>query len=143
MTTPVKQSVLPDFETVERRFRRMFEGMSFMPTLMPVMPAADVYETPGEYVVEVEVPGYDEPELGLEVSDHTLTISGQRKETKDETDKTFRLHERLERTFERTFTLPTEIDSEHITAKFGKGVLEVHAPKLAVTSPRKVEISKS
>jgi HSP20 family protein len=143
MTIPVKQTVLPDFETMERRFRRMFEGLSFMPTLMPVTPAADVYETPEEYVVEVEVPGYEERELGLEVSDHTLTLSGLRNETKDESDKTFRLHERLERTFERTFTLPPEIDSEHITAEFGKGVLKVHAPKLAVSSPRKVAISKS
>lgn len=143
MSTLLKQSGLPDFETMERRVRRMFEGMSVLPTMMPVVPAADVYETQNEYVVEVEVPGYEERELELEVSDHTLTVSGLREETKEESEKTFRLHERLERTFERTFTLPPEIDSEHITAKFSKGVLKVHAPKLVITSPRKVEISKS
>ncbi len=143
MMTPVKQSILPDFETMERRLRRIFEGMSVMPAFLQAAPAADVYETQKEYVVEVEVPGYEEKELELEVSDHTLTVSGLREETKEEREKTFRLHERLEHTFERTFTLPPEIDSEHITAQFTKGVLKVHAPKLVVTSPRKVEISKS
>ena len=64
-----------------------------------------------------------------------------REEEKDENDKTFRLHERLEREFERTFVLPAEIDTEHVTARFVKGVLEVHAPKLSIPESRKIPIS--
>jgi len=140
MATLVKQSLFPEFETMERRFRRMFEGTPLTAFVPTVLPAADVYETPKEFVVELEVPGYTEEQLGIEVSDHLLTIVGKREETK-ETAKTYRLQERLERTFKREFRLPPETDGEHVTAHFEQGVLEVHAPKLATVKPHKVEIS--
>ena len=135
MATLVKQPLLPDFDVMERRLRRMFEG--------PLAPAADVYETPEELVVELEVPGYEEEELGLEVSDHMLTITGAHEQTAEEIDKTFRLHERIGGAFERTFMLPPEIDGERVTATFEKGLLKVHAPKAEAARPRKIAISKS
>jgi HSP20 family protein len=137
MTTMLKWSPFQDLDSMERRMRRMFEESGFAPTLLP---AADIYETDEEIVLEVEVPGYDEKELGIEVSDHRLTIKGERKETKEQKEKAFRLHERLERAFERRFRLPAEADTEHIEAKFAKGVLEVHAPKLSVSKPQKIAI---
>ena len=82
-----------------------------------------------------------EEELTLEVSDHSLTIKGTREELKDENDKTFRLHERLEREFERTFAFPPEVDTEQVTAGFVKGVLEVRAPKLSIPESREIPIS--
>jgi HSP20 family protein len=143
MPTLVKQSLLPEFETMERRFRRMFEGMPLMPAFLPATaatPAADVYETEREVVVEVEVPGYEQQELGLELSDHTLTVKGTRSELTDEREKNFALHERLEHTFERTFVLPREIDAEHVSAEFKKGVITVHAPKLPAARQRTVPL---
>ena len=110
---------------------------TFVPT---VLPAADVYETPREYVVELEVPGYKHKELAIEVSDHTLTVSGTRNEKTKETEKAYRLQERLERTFKREFRLPQEVDREHVTAQSEQGVLEVHAPKLAPAKTHTVEI---
>ena len=140
MTTMLKWSPFQDLDSVERRMRRMLGEVGFAPTLLP---AADIYETDDEFVVEVEVPGYEEAELGIEVSDHRLTIKGQRRESKEKTERAFRLHERLEREFERRFELPAEADTKHVQAKFIKGVLEVHAPKLAVSKPQKIEITKS
>ena len=134
MATLVKQPLLPDFDVMERRLRRMFEG--------PLAPAADVYETPEELVVELEVPGYEEKELGLEVSDHMLTIFGTHEETTEEVKKTFRLHERLGGRFERTFMLPPEIDGERVTATVEHGLLKVRAPKVEGSLPRKIAISK-
>jgi HSP20 family protein len=141
MTTLVKQSLFPEFESLDRRFRRMFEGTPLTAFVPNVLPAADIYETPMEFVVELEVPGYTEQELGIEVSDHTLTITGTRAETKQEAEKTYRLQERLERTFKREFRLPPGTEGERVTAQFEHGVLEVHAPKLATVKPRKVPIA--
>jgi HSP20 family protein len=142
MTTLVRHSLLPELDAMERNVRRMFEGIPVMPVFVPPLsPAADVYETPEEVVVELEVPGFEENELGLELSDHRLTITGRREEVKQEIDKAYRLHERLERTFERTFTLPPEIDGAKVNAEFEKSVLRVHAPKLAAAQPRTIEIS--
>ena len=140
MTTTVKWSPLHELDSMERRMRRMLDEVGFTPVLLP---PTDVYETDDEYVVELEVPGFEKEELGIEVSDHSITVKGERKEAKEQKEKEFRLRERLERTFERRFVLPLEADTEHVQAKFVKGVLEVHTPKLAVSKPKKIEITKA
>jgi HSP20 family protein len=140
MATTLKWSPLRELDSMERRMRRMLDEVGFTPVLLP---AADVYETNDEYVVELEVPGFERQELGIEVSDHQLTVKGERKEAKEQKEKAFRLRERIEREFERRFELPPEADTEHVEAKFVRGVLEVHAPKLAISKPKKIEITKA
>jgi HSP20 family protein len=124
---------------MERRMQRLFDDVGFGPAALP---AADVYETPREFVVELEVPGFAENDLGLEIIDHTLVVRGEVKQEKEEDERTFLLHERLERTFERRFFLPEQADTEKLTATFREGVLELHAPKVAATKPRKIAIGK-
>ena len=125
MTTLVKWTPFRELDLMERRMRRMLEDVGFGPITMP---AADIYETPTEFVVELEVPGFEEQELKLEVTDHTLTVTGEAQaETKKEDEKTFILHERLARAFERRFQLPVDADTEKLAAKFDGGVLEIHA----------------
>jgi HSP20 family protein len=137
MTTLTRWMPFRELDTMERRMRRMFDDIGFGPFIVP---AADYYETDRDFVIELEVPGFEEKELGIEVSDHTLTIKGERKEETDEREKAFRFHERLEKTFERQFYLPQEADTEHVKATFAKGVLKVLAPKAPEAEPRKVPI---
>jgi HSP20 family protein len=137
MTTLVKWAPFRELDPLERRMRRLFDDIGFGPMTIP---AADVYETPEEFVFELEVPGFEEKEIGLEVIDHTLTITGEVEKTKEQKEKTFLLHERLEKTFERRFHLPETADTEKLTATFIKGVLEIHAPKLVAPKPRKIPI---
>ncbi len=137
MTTLVKWTPFRELDLMERRMRRMLEDVGFGPF---VLPAADIYETPEEFVVELEVPGFEERELGIEVSDHMLTVTGERKEAKEEKEKTFLLHERLEKLFERRFQLPTDADTKKVTAIFKEGVLEIHAPKMVEAKARKIPI---
>jgi HSP20 family protein len=137
MTTLTRWMPLTELP-IERRMRRMLDDIGFGPFMVP---AADFYETDHDFVIELEAPGFDEKELGIEVSDHTLTIEGARKtQTVEEPEKTFRSHERLEKTFERQFYLPPEADTTHVTAKFTKGVLEVHIPRAPEAKPLKVPI---
>lgn len=140
---PVLEKLSPfrDIDLIERRMRRMFSDIPF-PFMPALTPAADVYETDGEFVVELEVPGYEEKELDIEVSDHMLTIRGAREEEIEKKEKALRLHERLEATFERRFELPVETDSEHLSAIYSKGVLTLHVPKTVQLQPRKIEIAK-
>jgi len=137
MTTIVKWAPFQDLDVFERRMRRMLEDWGVAPAPLP---AADVYETEKELVVELDVPGYEEKELSLQVTDHMLTIKGERKAEKEEKDRSFYLHERLEKHFERRFTLPTEADTARIDATFHTGVLEVHIPKIEQATARTIEI---
>jgi HSP20 family protein len=137
MTTIVKWAPFQDLDVIERRMRRMLEDWGVAPAALP---AADMYETEKELVVELDVPGFEEKELALEVSDSTLTIKGERKMEKEEKEKSFYLHERLEKHFERRFKMPPEVDLDHVEAKFHTGVLEVHVPKIEQAKARKIEI---
>ena len=82
--TITRWTPLRELDLMERRMRRMLEGLGLAPALLP---AADVVETPGEFVLELDVPGYEEKELEIEISDHTLTITGERTEVKEEKDR--------------------------------------------------------
>lgn len=140
MATLVRWSPFRELETMERRMRRMFDEFEPSGLAGMSMPAADIYEEGDEYVVEVDVPGYDEADLEIEVTEHTLCIKGERREEKEETDKAFQLKERLERHFERRFVLPEEADLDALRAKYEKGVLQVRAPKSSSAEPRRIEI---
>ena len=137
MTTLVKWAPFGDLDLVERRMRRMLEDFGVAPAQVP---AADVLETEKELIVKLDAPGFDETDLSLEVTDHQLTVKGEKTEEKEQKDTTFHLRERLENRFERTFTLPGEADVEHVGAQFRKGVLEVHVPKLEQPKPRSIAI---
>jgi HSP20 family protein len=135
-----KWTPFTELDSMERRTRRLFEEIGFVPVLAP---AADVYETDEEFVVELEAPGYEEKELSVEVSDHTVAIKGAHAKKTEEKTREFALHERVELEFERRFILPPEADTEHMKAVFTRGVLEVHAQKLQAAKPKKVQIAKS
>ena len=135
----VRWSPFRELEAMEQRMRRLFPEARLEETPLP---AADVYETEGAVVVEVEVPGYEESELTIEVSDHTLSVKGERAEEKEEKEKTFHRHERLVRSFERRFEIPPEADADKLEASFAKGVLKIAAPKLPEAKPRAIAIAK-
>jgi HSP20 family protein len=137
MTTLVRWTPFREFDLMERRMRRMLEDVGFGPTAVP---AADVYETPDEFVVELEVPGFVERDLGIEITDHTLIIKGAVTHAKEEEKRDFLLRERLEKTFERRFMLPNEADTKKLTAAFDNGVLAIHTPKTPRVGARKVAI---
>ena len=112
-----------DLELLDRQFNWLLKPLPFEPATTP---AADVYENGDEIVVELEVPGYEQDELNVEVSDHTLAISGHREQKAPDE---LRLNERKTSTFERRFALPANTDIAHLAATYGKGVLTLHIPK--------------
>jgi len=127
-----------DLELMDQRMRRVF------PALLPtVTPATDITESKDEFVFELEVPGYEEKELDVEVGDHVLTVAGRREVEKESTEKEVRLHERLESAFARSFQLPPDTDPEHLKASYGKGILTLRVPKTSRPKPLKVPIAKA
>jgi HSP20 family protein len=132
-------SPFPEFEAMERRMRRFFDEFGPAPATLP---AADVYETEGDYVFELEVPGFEEKQLTVQVSDHTLAVKGERAKSTEEKGKAFHLRERLATQFERRFELPPEVVGDKVFAEFDAGVLTVHAPKEKAAEPRQVAIGK-
>ncbi|MCW3477176.1 Hsp20/alpha crystallin family protein [Limobrevibacterium gyesilva] len=106
-------------------------------------PSLDVSETDSAYVINAEVPGMDEKDIELSLTDDMLTIKGEKKsETKDEAK---RLSERFYGRFERRIPLGSDIDRDKVTAEFKNGVLSITLPKnpTAAAQARRISISKS
>ena len=106
-------------------------------------PAVDVAETEKEFQITAELPGIDEKNLDVTVSNGVLTIKGEKQEEKEEKDKNYYLSERRYGSFQRTFQLPDGVDQNKIAANFEKGVLRVTLPKTAeaVTQQKKIPIA--
>jgi HSP20 family protein len=133
------------FESFQREIDRMFDGfgrgwgsparnwLSRAPFENGSwsMPAVDVAEKDGAYEITAELPGIDEKDVELGISNGVLTIRGEKSEEKEDTRKDYRLSERVYGSFERSFALPEDVDSEKIEASYRKGVLTVKLPKRA------------
>jgi HSP20 family protein len=104
-------------------------------------PVANISETDGEYLIKAELPEIDRKDVHVSVDGGRVTISGERKMDKEEEDATQHRIESFYGTFSRSFSLPSDVDEEKITAKSENGVLKVHLPKTKVTMPKPIEIS--
>ncbi len=95
------------------------------------MPAVDVTETENGYEVVAELPGTDEKNIEVKVANGILTISGHKREEKEEKKKDYYVRERRFGSFERAFQVPDGVDLDKVEASFKKGVLTVTLPKTA------------
>jgi HSP20 family protein len=92
-------------------------------------PAVDIVEKDNAYQITAELPGLDEKNIEVKVSNGTLTIRGEKQEDKEEKKKGYYLRERHFGSFERHFRIPDGVDADKIDASFKKGVLTVTLPK--------------
>ncbi len=105
------------------------------------MPAVDIYETDDDVIVKAELPGVKKDEIGVEVKGGVLTLRGERKHEKEVKEESYHRVERSYGTFLRSFTLPTTVEEDKVTAKLADGVLEIHLPKKAEAKPKQIKIA--
>ncbi len=134
------------FEEMQRVMDRFFEEF---PKIWPATisnemftPAVDISETDKSYEFEIELPGMKREDVQIEVNDGILTVSGEKQEEKQEDKKGYKKIERSYGKFERSFSLPADIDDKNISAKFENGLLNISIPKSpeAKSAKRKIEI---
>jgi HSP20 family protein len=103
-------------------------------------PAFEVKETKDGFVFKADVPGVKDKDVEVKLTGTRLAISGKREvEHEDKTD-TFYAYERNYGTFLRTFTLPDDIDHDHVQAELKDGVLVVSIPKKAAAPAKMISI---
>jgi HSP20 family protein len=131
-----------------REFDRLFNTLLESPggdgaTLRRWMPAMDLLETESAFVLKADLPGMGEDDVNIELEDSTLTVSGERKTTHEDTSEGYLRVERASGAFRRSLTLPKGVDPESVTASFDRGVLEVRIPKPEERKPRRIAINGS
>ncbi|HUQ33583.1 MAG TPA: Hsp20/alpha crystallin family protein [Pyrinomonadaceae bacterium] len=100
------------------------------------IPLADVYQTEGEYVVSVDLPGIERDALEINLDDDKLVIRGERVIENEGQQRIERPHGR----FLRRFGVPATVDQQAIAAEYKDGVLRVRLPKRKEQKSRRVEI---
>jgi HSP20 family protein len=128
--------LLEDFGFGRSRLRLPFQRSAF--NVEPfwrefnlATPAVDIAEKDNAYEITADLPGIDEKNVEVQLSNGNLTIKGEKKEEKEEKKKDYYLQERRFGSFERTFGVPEGVDADKIEANFKKGVLTVTMPKKA------------
>jgi HSP20 family protein len=108
-----------------------------------MMPRMDVAETDKAIELTAELPGLEEKDVSVNLSDDVLTIKGEKKSEKDEKDANYRLVERNYGAFYRAFALPAGVKGDAIQATIDKGVLTVRIPKPEPAVTKKIEVKKA
>jgi HSP20 family protein len=103
-------------------------------------PSADLTEADNAFEIRMDVPGMDAKDINVQVHGNAVTISGERKEVKEEKGKTFHRIERRSGSFARTLTLPCEVNEDEVAAEYVQGVLTLTLPKCETAKVKKVAV---
>ncbi len=126
------------FDDVFTRFGREVPVIEFFRGAWT--PPADILETEKEVVVRVDLPGMTREEINLELKENVLIIRGERKSPQDAPRENYLKLERASGKFERSLTLPQEVDADKATAGFDKGILKITLPKTARSLKKRISI---
>jgi len=103
-------------------------------------PLVDVFEDADAITLKVEVPEVDAKDVDIQIEANQLTVRGERKLENSENRDNYHRIERTYGAFSRSFTLPSTVDTEHISAESKDGVLRIVLPKRAETKPRQIRV---
>jgi HSP20 family protein len=103
-----------------------------------VCPAANIFESPNEYLLELEIPGVKKEGLEISIEGNELTINGRREGGTPPGDAIYR--ESLGAHFCRAFELSNDVDASKIRAELNQGVLCLHLPKAEAVKARKIQV---
>lgn len=103
-------------------------------------PAANLFETTDEFVLEIGLPGFDPNAIDVNVERGILTVTGHRTKSEDEESRTYHVRELVEERFSRSFSFPATVRADDVSADYHDGMLVVTLPKSAEAKPRRVEI---
>ena len=104
-------------------------------------PAVDVAESDGEVIVKIEVPGVEKDQLHLTVADDHLTVRGETRKETEEKRKNYYRQEIRYGAFQRSVSLPVEVDAGKSHAELKNGVLKITLPKSKQPKAQEVKVA--
>jgi HSP20 family protein len=93
------------------------------------VPKVDILENEKGYEVNLAIPGLSKEDFKIDLNDNFLTISGERKFTKEKKETNLHVVETQYGNFSRAFSLPENVDASKIQASYNNGILEIFIPK--------------
>ena len=103
-------------------------------------PPINIFQKGDDFVAVVELPGVSKNDLQIETKENTIRIFGN-KAINYERDASVHRRERLSGVFDRTLSIPIQINPEGIRAEYRDGVLAVFIPRAESEKPRTITIT--
>lgn len=146
-TEPATRRSLNPFSVLQQEIDRLFDGFTRnLPALSagPLnLPSMDVGETDTTIEISAELPGLEQKDVELNLSDNILTIRGEKTNEREEKYKDYHLVERSFGSFARSVELPAGVKPEDISAEIAKGVLRVTVRKPAPKQAKQIEVKSA
>lgn len=149
--SPLRRAEGHPFLTLQREMNQMFDdvfrGFDLTPfgerrSFGDFSPSVDVQEDEKEVSIKAELPGLEEKDIEVTLTDDALTIRGEKKEEKEDKGKDYFHRETRYGSFIRVIPLPGGLNTEKVDARFKNGVLTITLPRLqdAKTKGKKVAV---
>jgi len=131
--------VMEDF--FGRRMRPWWPDRWFRADEMELkVPRVDLFEEKDDIVIKAELPGMEKDNIEVNLTDHTLTIKGEKKKEEEIKEEKYYRSERSFGSFMRVIELPRDVQADKVKAAFKNGVLEVRVPKTEEAKAKEVKV---
>jgi HSP20 family protein len=103
-------------------------------------PVVDIYDNEDNIVIKAELPGVSKKDIEIDIKDRVLTLKGERSADNEVKEDNYYRRERTYGRFERSFTLPANVDPDKIKADYNDGVLKIEVPKPEDQKPKQITV---
>ncbi len=101
-----------------------------------LLPRLNISEADNKYFIEVELPGVKQNDLELKLDNNILIIKGKTEESEEDKERNYFMRERYYGYFQRSLTLPNNINEDDINATFKDGILNIEITKNRKSLPK-------
>jgi HSP20 family protein len=103
-------------------------------------PVVDIYDNEDNIVIKAELPGVSKKDIEIDIKDRVLTLKGERSADNEVKEDNYYRRERTYGRFERSFTIPPNVDPDKIKADYNDGVLKIEVPKPEDQKPKQISV---
>lgn len=128
------------FEEFFNNFNRMSPFLLSDGGGVNLLPRLNISETDGKYFIEAELPGVNQNDVEVKLDNNILMIKGKTKENTEKKERNYFISERYSGSFQRSLTLPNNVNENDINAIFKDGILNIEITKKPESSTKKIEV---
>jgi HSP20 family protein len=140
---PTFDSASGDFDQVRREMLRLLDtvaGKTFGDLGAGVFPPLNITQDNDNFYLRAEVPGIKPNEVSISAVRNRVSLAGKREIQRESERVSYHRKERADGTFNRTVTLPTEVDAQRAEARYADGILTITLPKAEDAKPRQITV---
>ena len=141
---PTKKTVTQELEDMRRAMDRIWDRYSgeFFPSTFEKkwFPPLNLAETGDCLVAEIEVPGVSPGNIDISITEDRLTISGEKKQRKEEEELEYQMIERRYGKFSRPIQLPSLVNPDQVEAYYKDGVLRITMAKKEKAKAARIKV---